>query len=203
MDFLVLCFILLGLAQSLLLQLTGQYGTGLLIGALAVAAVQLGAIWALRQHYSAAAVKAISHLPARGSLVAWTTLCIAAAGVLVLVDSLLPAHESALQIFRPVAAHWAGWLVVALLVPIAEEIVFRAILIEWLRQKLQTPAAVCAAAATFGLLHGELRTGAFAFALGLVFGLAYVRTRSLAPSILAHVATNAVGLMLVVRSGGG
>ena len=167
MDVLVLCHVLFGIAQGLLLQLVAEHGLGMLFGALAVSSVQLGATWAMRKRWPVAATSSVLHLPILSSLLAWTLFC----------------------------------LVVVVLGPMTEEIVYRAIVIESLRRKLSAPAAVVCAAALFGIVQGELRTGLLAFGAGLAFGLAYVRSRSIAPGAVAHAVNNAFGLLVVGKLG--
>ncbi len=97
--------------------------------------------------------------------------------------------------------HGAGWLSIALVVPVAAEIVFRAVLIELLWRRLSTSGAVVLSAAIFGLAHLDLRVGIGAFVLGLIFGAAYVKTKSIAPGVMGHVATNIMGLYLLKDGG--
>ena len=83
-------------------------------------------------------------------------------------------------------------LFVVLLGPIAEELVFRKFLIDRMApygEKL----AVFLSALMFGLFHGNLSQLFYAFALGLVFGYVYLRTRKLRYSALLHMFINFIG----------
>ena len=87
------------------------------------------------------------------------------------------------------------WLAVriagaVLLTPVVEESFFRGYLQPRLiRAGLPASAAVCAAAALFGLLHGRWLAGT---AAGIVFGAVALRRGRLVDAIAAHAAANAV-----------
>lgn len=86
-------------------------------------------------------------------------------------------------------------LVMVVLAPILEELIFRKLLIDRLRgygEKL----AVLTSALIFGLFHGNLSQFFYAFGLGLVFGYVYLRTRQLRWSILLHMIVNFLGSVL-------
>lgn len=84
------------------------------------------------------------------------------------------------------------------LVPLVEEMFFRGYLLErlttvsgqGLRSRLViTVLALLVSAGLFGLLHGRWLEG---FIAGLLFGLVYLRKRSIADAVWAHVVANAV-----------
>ncbi len=85
--------------------------------------------------------------------------------------------------------------VLALLIfaPIAEEIVFRGLVLTRLQRSLPEAAAVIVSGVLFGLIH--LMAGGAVLALGAAVigclcGLVFVKTRSLLPAIAAHAAAN-------------
>jgi membrane protease YdiL (CAAX protease family) len=84
----------------------------------------------------------------------------------------------------------------ALLVPVAEEFVFRGRLLPWLRQHLGTASAVSITTLAFAAAHGDVVQIVIAIPLGLL--LAYVRLRSgdLGGCILAHAAHNCLFLVV-------
>ena len=86
-------------------------------------------------------------------------------------------------------------LVMVVLAPILEELIFRKLLIDRLRgygEKL----AVLVSALIFGLFHGNLSQFFYAFGLGLVFGYVYLRTCQLRWSILLHMIVNFLGSVI-------
>jgi membrane protease YdiL (CAAX protease family) len=97
-------------------------------------------------------------------------------------------------------------LVLIALVPLAEEIYFRALLLDWLQQKLSPLLSAALTAAVFSLMHfqfllspgfqGWLATAAIA-ALGVLTALWVQRTHSLRAPVAAHAAYN-LTVMLVL-----
>lgn len=99
-------------------------------------------------------------------------------------------------------ATWTGWAVFALYAgvsaPIIEEASFRGWVQRPLERRFGTTPAIVAAAAVFGLYHlwyGYLVLLLVPFALGVAWGAAVVRTRSLWSSVILHGVWN--GAVLV------
>jgi membrane protease YdiL (CAAX protease family) len=94
------------------------------------------------------------------------------------------------------------FLVVVLIGPFAEELMFRGLLLDWLKQKMPVWAAVLVGAVVFGLVHGvSVRSGASGWAqlvyrvlLGVVTSLLVLRFKSLRPSFVLHATNNAMVL---------
>ena len=81
-------------------------------------------------------------------------------------------------------------LILGILGPIAEELVFRALVFRRLHDYMKLRWAVIISAAMFGLTHGNLVQGLFAGVLGIVLALIYVDTGRLIVPILGHMANN-------------
>ncbi|HTJ74424.1 MAG TPA: CPBP family intramembrane glutamic endopeptidase [Acidimicrobiales bacterium] len=92
----------------------------------------------------------------------------------------------------------AGILVVAVLAPLVEELVFRGFLLEAFRDRGPVPAILFSAIA-FSLAHLRFLQFRYYLVMGAVFGLLYWR-RGLIASISAHAAFN--GMLLVVSVAG-
>jgi membrane protease YdiL (CAAX protease family) len=90
-------------------------------------------------------------------------------------------------------------LVLGLLVaPVAEEVFFRGLLYNALRQRLPMFVAVLLQAVAFGLIHPFGLAGAAAVAVGgLALGLVYERRKTLLAPILLHALVNATGMTLI------
>ena len=87
--------------------------------------------------------------------------------------------------------------------PIGEEIIFRGLLLQGLlRRGVAVVPAVVASAAIFSICHVNLIGLPALFELGLVFGLLYVRTRSVLPGMVAHLGSNLTATLLYVASKG-
>ena len=81
--------------------------------------------------------------------------------------------------------------------PIGEEVIFRGLLLQgMLRRGVQVVPAVIASAAIFSLCHVNLIGLPALFELGVVFGLLYVRTRSVLPGMVAHLGSNLTATLL-------
>lgn len=84
-----------------------------------------------------------------------------------------------------------------LVVPVAEEIFFRAVLFKWLRRSLGFWPAAVISALTFGAAHGEISIAVATGVLGLVLAWVYERSRSLWPAILIHAINNSTSILLL------
>lgn len=103
------------------------------------------------------------------------------------------------------------WLLVRfagsiLVVPIAEELTFRALLLPWtmraldrhVTRSLLAPLALLLNAAAFGAMHSGVTAG---MAAGLIFGLVFWRRRSCRDAILAHACSNLLLCLYALGSG--
>lgn len=80
-----------------------------------------------------------------------------------------------------------------LILPVAEELVFRGAALRLL-QPLGREAAIVGQAVLFAALHGTWAAKAYALGIGLIFGWAADRAESLWPGILLHLLNNAIVL---------
>ena len=82
-----------------------------------------------------------------------------------------------------------------------QERVFRGVLYATLRLRLRTAPATLVSAAIFALAHGYGVVGFVSvFASGVLWALAYERTRSLLPGMLAHAASNVQATAIVLAT---
>jgi len=84
----------------------------------------------------------------------------------------------------------------AVLAPIAEELIFRELMMKQLRQMFPFWLANIIQALAFGVYHMNIVQGIYAFFLGLLFGYVASRMRSIWASIMLHGIVNASGLVL-------
>jgi membrane protease YdiL (CAAX protease family) len=144
-----------------------------------------------------------SPLPWRTLLAYASALCLAliALGFIHEKVSSLISHsplppQSTMALFEKSkeASAWVTFACVALVIPIAEEVLFRSYLFDALRRHLPGSATIFITAFLFAFVHFQLLYFLPLFVMGLVFGLARLKTDSLRPSILLHVLNNAVVL---------
>ena len=86
-------------------------------------------------------------------------------------------------------------LIVVILGPFAEEVVFRGVLLSAIRERWGESTAIAASAAIFGAIHFNLVAFVPLAVLGAGLGALYVRSKSLWPSVLCHATFNALGLI--------
>jgi membrane protease YdiL (CAAX protease family)/uncharacterized RDD family membrane protein YckC len=86
---------------------------------------------------------------------------------------------------------------IAVVVPIAEEIFFRGMLFGGLRRRLSRIPAAAISALVFGALHATTGLSAVPplIAFGFVLALLYERTGSLVPGMIAHALNNSLALI--------
>ncbi len=88
-----------------------------------------------------------------------------------------------------------NFVVMVICAPIAEELLFRKLLIDR-TVKYGEGVAVLFSGLMFGLFHGNLNQFVYAFALGVCFGFIYVKTGNIRYSIFMHMGINFMGSIL-------
>ena len=92
---------------------------------------------------------------------------------------------------------WLIFLVVVILAPIVEELIFRKIMIDRLSIYGELVAIIFSALA-FGLIHGNLYQFFYAALLGALLGFVYVKTRNVWYSVLMHMIVNFFGSIVAI-----
>ena len=127
---------------------------------------------------------------------------IASSTVVGIVWSLLPFPEWAWEIYNETVADVLmsedimTYLAVVLMAPIVEELLCRAICIGQLSRLIPKWLALILSSLIFGVMHGNLIQGTYAFICGIMLGLIYLRYRSVTASILFHMGFNAASYLL-------
>lgn len=84
-----------------------------------------------------------------------------------------------------------GLLTIAIIGPVAEELLFReAIEGEMLRRGAKPWAAIIISALAFGIIHLNLAQGIYAIPLGIIFGIIYYKTGNVIVTSLLHILNN-------------
>jgi len=87
--------------------------------------------------------------------------------------------------------------VVAVLVPIVEEVIFRGtILRRFLENSMNITLAVCLQALMFAIIHLNVLQGIYTFLIGLVFGLVYVWFKSIWLPVIMHITYNLFSVLM-------
>ena len=85
---------------------------------------------------------------------------------------------------------WQAIAATSIVVPILEEVVFRGFLFSRLDRVMSTWIAVVITSIVFGLCHGQILWAAWAALLGAVMNILRVKTGSIVPGIIMHIANN-------------
>jgi len=88
-------------------------------------------------------------------------------------------------------------LIVVILAPIAEELVFRKMLVDRVYNYGELLAAMTSGL-MFGLFHGNFQQFCYAFGLGVFFSFIYIRTGKIIYTIIFHMCINFMGSVPVV-----
>ncbi len=113
-----------------------------------------------------------------------------------LLRAYLPQHTFDQWDFAPelgplIATEWFGPILAVVVAPLAEETLFRGVILRGLLGRWKPWAAITASAALFALMHFNPAQTPIALGLGLVLGWVYYRTRSLGLCMLGHALNNA------------
>ena len=91
---------------------------------------------------------------------------------------------------------WQQLLTTALILPLCEEMIFRALMFRGMREEMAFwPAAVLSSLA-FAIAHGNVYQGVYAFCLGLFMAWVYERTQVLLAPVLLHTFANLLSIIL-------
>ena len=107
--------------------------------------------------------------------------------------------ESSVKMFESIMSEPTGYLAVGILVPVAEELVFRGAVLRALMGLFSDKwhwGAIAVSAAIFGIAHGNEAQFVHAFLMGLIIGWMYYRTSSIIPGILFHWVNNTVAYIM-------
>jgi membrane protease YdiL (CAAX protease family) len=101
------------------------------------------------------------------------------------------------------ASVWVRGIIVfsaVIVAPVAEEILYRGVLLSVMVRHIRPWKAVLLSSLFFGLLHGNLMATPALTLAGILFSCGYLQTRSLVTPITMHVVFNAANLLLMAFS---
>lgn len=126
------------------------------------------------------------------------SVCIALNGLISLsrLDLLLPSYsqEVAAKLYAPPL--YQQFLFLVLIVPAAEELVFRGTIFALVRERFSWIAAALVSSLLFGLFHGNLLQGIYALCIGFLCAWLYEKIHGLYASVILHMAANLVSVIL-------
>jgi len=89
-------------------------------------------------------------------------------------------------------------LVIAVLAPVSEELLFRGLILQGLRARMQTWMAAVLSSLLFAVLHLHPAHFSITFLLGLLCAWTVIRFRSIWPAIILHASYNGSAMMMDV-----
>ena len=98
-----------------------------------------------------------------------------------------------------VGSSWVMLLAVIFVAPIGEELLFRGLIQRYGLKNFAPVLAICLQGLIFGLYHGNLIQGIYAFFMGIVLGFIAYKTGTILTSIVLHICVNG-SLLLVPES---
>lgn len=116
------------------------------------------------------------------------------------VLSVLPIPESVLESYVEKSslvgggALWLRILSIVVVAPLAEEVIFRGLVLSRLKCVMPRGLAVVITGLIFGIMHGQIVWMAYAFVSGVIFAVVAEKTRSVGCAIVLHMAFNLVGI---------
>lgn len=114
-------------------------------------------------------------------------------------DKLFPNEEEGFTTIGNIMAGPLGIIAVGILGPITEEIAFRGVVMGGLlRIRCKPWVAIIISAFVFSICHGTYTQLIGTTVFGIICGWLYWRTKSLWPSIIAHVANNTTACILLL-----
>jgi membrane protease YdiL (CAAX protease family) len=131
-------------------------------------------------------------------------IAIPLSGFIALIIQLLlgkPLENPQLPFLAPGGFSWFAALSMFIMggfvAPFAEEIFFRSVLYNWLRQRWGIPAGILVSSFLFGILHGEFSIAAAAFVLGFILAWIYEYSKSIWASFIIHAINNGLKIALL------
>ena len=117
-----------------------------------------------------------------------------------LIGSRLPEPGEALQMIIDFVKEFPfiGFVMIVILAPVLEEILFRGIILKHLLKVVPPFWAILISALLFGLVHFNMWQAIAAVLIGMFMGYVYWRTGSLFTSILLHLVNNLLGFIMIL-----
>lgn len=99
-------------------------------------------------------------------------------------------YDSMVQNVTGAGSSWAMTLAVMLIAPIGEEFLFRGLIFRYAQSCLAVFPAILLQAVIFGVYHGNIIQGLYAFFLGILLGAVCFKAKSVIPCIILHMSIN-------------
>lgn len=128
-----------------------------------------------------------------GFAILWFELLYRLSDSIPTISRMLEAYEIMSQAFTHPEAVWLSILSGSILIPIAEELLFRGIVFAEFRRAFKPIVAILLNAAIFAIYHWNLPQSGYVFIAGIVFASAYYWSESLWFPMILHMLYNFFG----------
>ncbi len=91
---------------------------------------------------------------------------------------------------------WVQLAVICLLIPIAEELIYRGMVFKRLREYMPKEGSIFISALIFGLFHFNAMQGLYAFGIGILCAYVYEKYGNLLSAMLLHISANSFSVFL-------
>lgn len=110
------------------------------------------------------------------------------------LDNIIGSYEEVIDSYKQSSIGFRA-LVLCILVPIAEELVYRGMFYKRLKEYFETTIAAYIAAIVFGVAHMNLVQGLYAFLCALILIYVYEKYKTILAPILLHIVVNTMALV--------
>lgn len=102
------------------------------------------------------------------------------------------------QMIMGMSSRFLGIVSIVIMAPVAEEVVFRSAVIgTMLRHGVRPWVAITVSALLFAIVHFNPAQIPFAFIIGILFAILYVKSGSVVPSTVCHILNNGISVILM------
>jgi uncharacterized protein len=109
----------------------------------------------------------------------------------------IPESMNTNQLLESIKTNPGMIVVICVVCPVLEEIVFRKMVFKSFRNKFGTVAAATMTAFLFSLIHFDFVNTLVYVLIGLTFSWIYVKSKTIAAPIVSHIAMNSVVLIIL------
>ncbi len=89
-----------------------------------------------------------------------------------------------------------SWISVVILAPIAEELMFRGIIIRWIKEYVSMWGVIAISAIMFGIMHMNVMQSIYVLPLACALGFAAYKYESVLPAIGIHMLNNLIAMLM-------
>jgi uncharacterized protein len=112
------------------------------------------------------------------------------------LSNLVPISQELVKILKGMKSQpYTFFLMAVVAAPLLEEVLFRGIILDGYLKNYKPLHGILISAFLFGLIHGNLIQGMGAFALGVLFGWIYWKTKSLVTCVVLHAINNLIAFV--------